>query len=379
MGKKYLDEDGLRTLWLLIKGLFHRFEGADISKDGIQGEVPAPQKATQDYNKFLKGDGTWATPTNTTYDIPTSTNPNGLFTYTEKQKLAGIESGAEVNQNAFGKIIVDGNSTTVDADAKVDTLTFKSGSNITLTPNATDDSITISATDTTYTPASTNPLMDGTAAVGTSVKYAREDHVHPTDTSRAPTSHASTATTYGKGTDKNYGHVKLSDSTTATTAAASGGTAATPKAVSDALAAAKSYADSLDTGVSDVTVDGTSVVTNGVASVVLSGKVDKVSGKGLSTNDFTNTYKTALDNLDTTYAKKSDIAGVYKYKGTKATQGELPSNPSEGDVWNIEAASDYGAAGMNVAWNGSAWDALGGLFTIDSLTTSDIQTICSTT
>lgn len=29
--------------------------------------------------------------------------------------------------------------------------------------------------------------MDGTAAVGSSVKYAREDHVHPTDTSRVPT------------------------------------------------------------------------------------------------------------------------------------------------------------------------------------------------
>ena len=36
-------------------------------------------------------------------------------------------------------------------------------------------------TDTTYTPASANPLMDGTAAVGTSTKYAREDHVHPRD------------------------------------------------------------------------------------------------------------------------------------------------------------------------------------------------------
>jgi hypothetical protein len=30
------------------------------------------------------------------------------------------------------------------------------------------------------------PLMDGTAAVGTGAKYAREDHVHPTDTTRAP-------------------------------------------------------------------------------------------------------------------------------------------------------------------------------------------------
>lgn len=43
-------------------------------------------------------------------------------------------------------------------------------------------------TDTTYTPASASPKMDGTAAVGTSAKYAREDHVHPSDTSRVPTS-----------------------------------------------------------------------------------------------------------------------------------------------------------------------------------------------
>jgi hypothetical protein len=29
-------------------------------------------------------------------------------------------------------------------------------------------------------------LVDGTAAVGTSLRYARQDHVHPTDTTRAP-------------------------------------------------------------------------------------------------------------------------------------------------------------------------------------------------
>ena len=80
------------------------------------------------------------------------------------------------------------------------------------------------------TPATATPLMDGTAAVGTSIKYAREDHVHPTDTSRAPTSHASSATTYGKGTGSNYGHLKLSDSTSSSSST-SDGIAATPKAV----------------------------------------------------------------------------------------------------------------------------------------------------
>lgn len=47
---------------------------------------------------------------------------------------------------------------------------------------------------------------------------------------KAPTNHASSSDTYGKGTDASYGHVKLSDSTTGTSDT-SGGTAATPKAV----------------------------------------------------------------------------------------------------------------------------------------------------
>lgn len=34
--------------------------------------------------------------------------------------------------------------------------------------------------------ATTTPVMDGTGAIGTSTEYARADHVHPSDTSRAP-------------------------------------------------------------------------------------------------------------------------------------------------------------------------------------------------
>ena len=35
-------------------------------------------------------------------------------------------------------------------------------------------------------PATAAPLANGTAAVGTSAKYAREDHIHPRDTSLLP-------------------------------------------------------------------------------------------------------------------------------------------------------------------------------------------------
>lgn len=69
----------------------------------------------------------------------------------EKNKLAGIASGAEVNQNAFGNVVVG--STTIAADSKTDTLTFVAGTNITLTPDAANDKITIAAKDTTYSTA----------------------------------------------------------------------------------------------------------------------------------------------------------------------------------------------------------------------------------
>lgn len=43
------------------------------------------------------------------------------------------------------------------------------------------------AAASSVSPATATPNMDGTAAVGSSAKYAREDHVHPTDTSRQAT------------------------------------------------------------------------------------------------------------------------------------------------------------------------------------------------
>ena len=52
--------------------------------------------------------------------------------------------------------------------------------------------------------------------------------------SATPKSHASADTTYGIGTGSNYGHVKLSDSTSSSSAA-SAGIAASPKAVKAAL------------------------------------------------------------------------------------------------------------------------------------------------
>lgn len=84
------------------------------------------------------------------------------FTTTLKNRLEGIEAGAEVNQNAFSNVKV-GNST-IAADTKTDTLTLTAGSNITLTPDTTNDAVTIAATVPTKVSDLTNDSNYITAA-----------------------------------------------------------------------------------------------------------------------------------------------------------------------------------------------------------------------
>lgn len=74
-----------------------------------------------------------------------TTSANGLMSSADKTKLNGIASGAQVNQNAFSNIAVSG-QTTVAADSTTDTLTLVAGANVSLTTNATSDSVTIAVT-----------------------------------------------------------------------------------------------------------------------------------------------------------------------------------------------------------------------------------------
>ena len=89
--------------------------------------------------------------------------------------------------------------------------------------------------------------------------------------------------------------------------------------------------------------------------------------------------KTQLNNYVTTatanstYAKKSDISNVYKFKGTKTNYADLPTtNRVIGDVWNItNANAEHGIkAGDNVAWNGTEWDNLSGTVDLSAYATT---------
>ena len=47
------------------------------------------------------------------------------------------------------------------------------------------------------------------------------------------------------------------------------------------------------------------------------------------------------------------MSAVYRYKGTVANEEALPASAEIGDTYNLQDT------GMNVAWNGTAWDPLG--------------------
>ena len=70
-----------------------------------------------------------------------------------------------------------------------------------------------------------------------------------------------------------------------------------------------------------------------------------------------------------TYALKSDVVQTYRYKGSVTSVDKLPTSDQViGDVYDV-------GDGMNYAWNGTKWDALGEIFTITKITNTEIDTI----
>ncbi len=147
------------------------------------------------------------------------------------------------------------------------------------------------------------------------------------------------------------------------------------------------------------TADAAAVKTETEAA--LAKKVDKVDGKGLSTEDFTSAFKTKLEGIEAgaqvnkvtdvtvggvsildgtiaklvldEYAKKSDLTTFMRPMGSVATINDLPADASVGDVYNVQSAFTNGVdgkvypAGTNVCrvkkTDGTfAWDPLGGQF-----------------
>ena len=93
-----------------------------------------------------------------------------------------------------------------------------------------------------------------------------EGNISNLQTGKAPTNHASTANTYGQGSSTNFGHLKVVDSGTA---AASTGTAASPKMVNDAVNVAPTVLTTENVNFTNMTETlSVSVILNAKANLI---------------------------------------------------------------------------------------------------------------
>ena len=133
--------------------------------------------------------------------------------------------------------------------------------------------------------------------------------------------------------------------------------AATQSAAGLMSAADKTKLDGVETGANKTIVDSSlsTSSTNPVQNKVVKSNLD---------------LKLDINTAESTYAKKTDISGMYKYKGSVASYANLPSSGNTaGDVYNTE---DYG---KNYAWDGTQWDDLGGTFAISTISNAEIDGI----
>lgn len=383
---KYLDSTGLTYLWAKIKayvGNYAKLANGKITigeneitplttHQDISGKADKSEMAVStsgDQTTITLKTGTSATVINAhqslsgkqdvidsshklSADLISDGTTNKAFTATEKTKLGNIASGAEVNQNAFSNVKVG--STTIEADGKTDTLEIAGGGDVTVTPDATNDKVTISVTTPKKTSDLTNdsgfittsdipegaaasattPLMDGTAAVGTELAFARGDHRHPSDTSKADV--ATTLAGYGI-TDANIvnGVITL------------GSNSITP------LTSHQDISGKVNTSAVGA--------ANGVCPLNASTKIDA-------------TYLPSyVDDVIEAYARTGQTALSSTWLATESASGTAIT-PEAGKIYVLMADSGDYAANTQFRWGGSAYVKLadGG---VSAITTGEIDAI----
>ena len=273
--------------------------------------------------------------TDTTYTFANGTG--GKFTVTPSGRTAqtisvGVESHehtAYENQNAFSNIKVG--TTTVAADAPTDTLELAAGSNITITPDTTNDKITISATNT-------NTAHTHSAGVG----------------------------------------LKLGDTNTGGTSGTVTYKAALVNETKNTAAATKSTSTSGDLYAVEADKDGNLAVrvpwTNTEATLTVTDKantdttdlvyvVTNLAEGGTKGHTLTPTY-TGLPTK--TYVDKM-VTGTVEYRGTVSALTGLSTSAGKGDFYRVSVQFDFGtekahvgdillAVKDNPAQNTTDWD-----------------------
>ena len=218
--------------------------------------------------------------------------------------------------------------------------------------------------------STTVPKVDsGSGSVGTETAFARGDHVHPTDTTRLATNGDASSVTV-TFTAPNKRETIVSGESFNTIAGKIlkymndfGSCAFKSMILKEDLApSVKTSLEKADTALQSYTETDPTVpawAKTPTKPTYTAAEVGALS----------------IDDANNNFAKKSDISTVYKWKGSKDTYDQLPTEGnSVGDIWNVKDTN------MNYGWTeDGTWDPLGSPVEISPITNEAIDSIVAGT
>lgn len=216
----------------------------------------------------------------------------------------------------------------------------------------------------------TVPKVDsGSGSVGIESAFARGDHVHPTDTTRLATNGDASSVTV-TFTAPNKRETIVSGESFNTIAGKIlkymndfGSCAFKSMILKDDLApSVKTSLEKADTALQSYTETDPTVPAWAKAPTKPTYTAAEVGAL-------------SLDDANNNFAKKSDISTVYKWKGSKDTYDQLPTEGNAvGDVWNVKDTD------MNYGWTeDGTWDPLGSHVEISAIANEEIDSIVAGT
>ena len=218
--------------------------------------------------------------------------------------------------------------------------------------------------------SNTVPKVDsGSGSVGTESAFARGDHVHPTDTTRLATNgDASSVTVTFIAPNKRETIVSGESFNTIAGKILKYmndfGTCAFKSMIlkEDLAPSVKTSLEKADTALQSYTETDPTVpawAKTPTKPTYTAAEVGALS----------------IDDANNNFAKKSDISTVYRWKGSKDTYDQLPTEGNTvGDIWNVKDTN------MNYGWTeDGTWDPLGSPVEISPITNEAIDSIVAGT
>lgn len=218
--------------------------------------------------------------------------------------------------------------------------------------------------------STTVPKVDsGSGSVGTESAFARGDHVHPTDTTRLATNGDASSVTV-TFTAPNKRETIVSGESFNTIAGKIlkymndfGSCAFKSMILKEDLApSVKTSLEKADTALQSYTETDPTVPAWAKTPTKPTYTASEVGAL-------------SIDDANNNFAKKSDISTVYKWKGSKDTYDQLPTEGNSiGDIWNVKDTN------MNYGWTeDGTWDPLGSPVEISPITNETIDSIVAGT